>query len=314
MEFAQKLTALEESAQRHLEVLDTEEKTKNALLLPFFDLLGYDPFDVQEVEPGYAVDLDGEGQIETDYAVHLDGAPVMLFQCEEAAVGQNAFEGHSLFRHLDEVEASIVGLTNGLSYWFYTEVATMGGTNDLPFLKFDLLDYEPDQVTDLKRLAKSNFDAEEIFSIAFERQHTQLLQGYLARQREDPDEHFVRFLAAQVHEGGVSEDVLDRLQPVVRSVLQDTASDPDADLLPETPDGPPASAGDPEGQTTEIPVLDSGDEGDPPNGTADASEAPSGEAETEDTEDGEASPEDPEEDTEQKTNIGQEFARRVIGE
>jgi len=318
MEFAQKLSALEERANRQLEVLDTEEKTKNALLLPFFEMLGYDPFNVQEVEPGPVVELGEDGRTEVDYAVHIDGSPVMLFQSKEVTVGRKAFEDHSLYKHLDELEASVVGLTNGLSYWFYTEVATLGGTNDLPFLKFDLFDYDPDQVTDLKRLTKTNFDAEEIFSLAFERQHTQLLEGYFAQQQEEPDEHFVRFIATQIHEGGVSEDFVGRLQPVVQEVLQKTGIDRDAGIQTENLDEDSSL---PDVETDHgdgLPVIDQ--ENSPTEDQVSSTDStaqedreelppePNDPPQTSEDEEG------PDEEAQQESKIGQKFARKVLGE
>lgn len=318
MEFAQKLSALEESANRQLKVLDTEEKTKNALLLPFFEMLGYDPFNVQEVQPGHAVELEEAGRKEVDYAVNIDGSPAMLFQCKEVTVGRKAFEDHSLYRHLDELEASVVGLTNGLSYWFYTEVATLGGTNDLPFLKFDLFDYEPDEVTDLKRLTKSNFDAEEIFSLAFERQHTELLEGYFAQQQEEPDEHFVRFIATQIHEGGVSEDFVGRLQPVVQEVLQNAGIDRDTDMLVQNPGGDASVPSEETDQGAEASVVEN--ENGIPDERSSRTDGVDQENQEEVPSEENGRPQNPEneeapdEEAQEESKIGQEFARRVLGE
>ncbi len=318
MEFAQKLSALEESANRQLKVLDTEEKTKNALLLPFFEMLGYDPFNVQEVQPGHAVELEEAGRKEVDYAVNIDGSPAMLFQCKEVTVGRKAFEDHSLYRHLDELEASVVGLTNGLSYWFYTEVATLGGTNDLPFLKFDLFDYEPDEVTDLKRLTKSNFDAEEIFSLAFERQHTELLEGYFAQQQEEPDEHFVRFIATQIHEGGVSEDFVGRLQPVVQEVLQNAGIDRDTDMLVPNPGGDASVPSEETDQGAEALVVEN--ENGIPDERSSRTDGVDQENQEEVPSEENGRPQNPEneeapdEEAQEESKIGQEFARRVLGE
>jgi len=320
MGFAEELSTLTDRAEDQVQALNTKEKTKNALLLPFFEVLGYDAFNVREVEPRPVVELAGGSHKEVDYAVNIDGAPAMLFQCEEATAGREAFQKDTILRHLEQFEASVVVLTNGLSYWFYTEVAAMGGANSLPFLKFDLFDYDPERVTDLKRFTKSAFDAEEILSLAFKRQHTQLLQNYFAEQQKNPDEHFVRFLAAQIHEGGVSEDILGRLQPVVQTFLEDVEVGGETNLpghdlkVDSSTEGTEFQS---EGASAEERAQNE------PNDHPTTAEGP---IETEDSsaqdnpQNGESKDEDLPEDTsdngdlQQETNIGKELARKVIGE
>lgn len=325
MGLAQKLSTLKDRAEDQAQALNTKDKTKNALLLPFFQMLGYDPFNVREVEPGPTVDLGG-GAEAVDYAVNIDGAPAMLFQCEQATAGREAFEQATLLQRLNKLEATVVGLTNGLSYWFYTEVAAMGSTNLLPFLKLDLFEYEAQQVTDLKRLAKSNFDTEEILALAFERQHTHLLQNYFAEQQENPDEHFVRFLAAQIHEGGVSDDVLEQLQPVVQSFLEDVEVDRETSLPDQDLSGTSASVSDADFQSKEASTDEGnqiqshdrslGTEGpSEPNGSSAQDTSGQESTENENDEEENVSEEESENgDLQQETNIGKELARKVIGE
>lgn len=321
MGLAQTLSTLRDRAEDQGPALNTKEKTKNALLLPFFQMLGYDPFDVREVEPGPTVEL-GDGSSEAvDYAVNIDGAPAMLFQCEDATVGREALKDAPLLRRLETLEATVVGLTNGLSYWFYTKVAAMGGTNLLPFLKLDLFGYESQQVTDLRRLTKSNFDTEEILSLAFERQHTHLLQNYFAEQKENPDEHLVRFLAAQIHEGGVSDDVLGRLQPVVQTFLEDVKVDRETSLPDQNVSEPSSSLNEADLESEEVST-----DGNNQTQASDQSASAVGPAESNDSstqnrsdqesvDEEDSSEESPEnEDLQQETNIGKELARKVIGE
>lgn len=219
MRLPEKLTALKDRAEDQLDILNSKEKTQNALLLPFFDALGYDAFNVREVEPNHVVELDQEGAREVDYAVRIGGTPAMLFQCQEATGDLEAFDPDPLFRHFGELPASLVVLTNGLTYRFFADLGEGTSVDGRPFFEFDLLDYEPEQVTYLELLTKTAFDTEEVLAAAFELKYTRLLQNYLVRQRESPDKHFVRFLAAQIYEGRVSEGVLERFRPVVQRLL-----------------------------------------------------------------------------------------------
>lgn len=219
MNLTSKIDTLQSSAERQLHALSSSKKTENALILPFFEALGYDPFNVREVEPDFEVGREGEGMRTVDYAVKKDGSAIMLFECAEAKTDLDAVADSDLFQYFDEIEADVAAFTNGLSYRFYANLDGDLSVGELPFLEFNLLDYGAEQMEVLKRLTKPVFDGEKIRAAAHELRSSRLLRDYLARQTEAPDDHFVRFLAAQVFEGEVSGELLDHFRPVVRKVL-----------------------------------------------------------------------------------------------
>ncbi|MGB4774016.1 MAG: type I restriction endonuclease, partial [Daejeonella sp.] len=53
--------------------IKTEEATKNALIMPFIQLLGYDVFNPSEVNPEYIADLGIKKGEKVDYAIMKDG-------------------------------------------------------------------------------------------------------------------------------------------------------------------------------------------------------------------------------------------------
>jgi hypothetical protein len=352
MSLSEKISALRESAEGQLDVLNSKEKTKNALLLPFFNALGYDAFNVREVEPGHAVEL-GEEVRNVDYAVKIDGAPAMLFQCEEAATDLDAFNGDPLFRHLGVLDTGLVVLTNGRTYRFFADLGGGGAVDGRPFLEFDLLDYEAEQITFLKLLTKSAFDTDEVLSAAYERKYTRLLQNYLVRQREDLDAHFLRFLAAQIHEGEVSEEILDRFQPVVQKLLrqfdmekrkiqrqatgkgeeveESTATSHSGETEQSTETSPSKDSGQPEKSSvpdeeqagTEAPTQElsskqseNGKEREvtgPPDGVTESEESVRAEHKDGAPDDDESDGDPDDDELEGGTNIAEEFANKVVG-
>ena len=56
----------------------TEEATKNALIMPFFAMLGYDVFDTDEFMPEFVCDVGTKKGEKVDYALLKDGEPVIL--------------------------------------------------------------------------------------------------------------------------------------------------------------------------------------------------------------------------------------------
>ncbi len=327
MELPDQLSTLQAQAERQLQVVDTREKTKNALVLPFFKALGYDPFNLHEVQPGYVVDRAGDDAVTVDYAVLNDDAPALLVQCAEAGTDLQAIDATSVLEGLAAAGGGIAAATNGCQYQFYAMSEAEGAEADAPFLVFDLLDYEtegnaePASVQYLRRLTKPNFDAREARMAAFNLKYTRRLQDYFVQQQETPDRHFVRFLAAQVYEGSVSEEVLDWFHPVVQASLEhldipeararEQALDAGASSArPESPvesDGverePPAEGTEPAPPSEGRPEpLE--EQGTPPHESKNGEEAAGAGGP-----DAEESAEKPEE-----SNIGEEFARKVIGD
>lgn len=220
MALTENISKLQASAERQLHALNTKEKTKNALVLPFFNVLGYDPFDLRDVEPGYAVDVQEGGTHEVDYALKVEGSPVVLVQCKQAETDLDYSDGDPVLQSSADFDPSIVAHTNGLTYRLYLAIEAQAQVAQQPFLEFELLDYSRDDVEELQLLTKSSFDADEVLTVAFDRTYGPRLNEYLAEQKQSPSDHFVRYLAAQVLEGDVPKELVERFRPLVRDVLR----------------------------------------------------------------------------------------------
>ena len=80
MEFIEKINQLKERAVTLRDNLQTEEATKNALVMPFLNALGYDVFNPLEVVPEYIADSRLKKDEKVDYAIKKDGAPIILLE------------------------------------------------------------------------------------------------------------------------------------------------------------------------------------------------------------------------------------------
>lgn len=232
MELLERISDLRSRAEGQLAALDSQRKTENALVLPFFKALGYDPFDVREVEPEFDVGLEEQGMKTVDFALKKQGAPVMLVQCEAAETDLGGYDNRFLFQYFDRLATDIAVFTNGLRYRFYANLDAGIAVDGRPFLEFNLLDHGPDQVEELAPLTQPAFNTEEILSTAYNRVAGQQLRTYLVGQQQSPDDHLVRFMAAQLYEGEVSNDVIEQFRPVVQNVLGELFEDDPEDPAP----------------------------------------------------------------------------------
>ncbi|MFB6231855.1 MAG: hypothetical protein ABEL04_11940 [Salinibacter sp.] len=220
MSFSDEIAGFQSSAKEQLHALNTQEKTQNALLFPFLEILGYEVFDVREVEPGFTIDTEDGNAEQADYAIKRDGAPVMLFHCEEAGTGLGSCDPDSLHRPLRASDAQVGVLTNGIVYRFFVDLGEGNTVDKQPFLEFNLLNHGSDEVQELERMKKSSLDPEDLVSTVRNRKYERLLYDYLQQQWSTPGEEFVRFLAEKIHDGQPTEDVLGRIQPIVRTAIQ----------------------------------------------------------------------------------------------
>lgn len=220
MGLTEEIAALKSKTETQLHALSTKEKTKNALFLPFVKALGYDPFDVREVEPEFAVDVGGNEQMKVDYAIKKGGTPVMLFECKEAGTDLSAYDADPLFRYFSEIEARIGVLTNGIKYRFFADLEDIG-IDERPFLTFNLLDHRRGDVRHLEQMQKATLDVDEVVASARDTKYKQLFKDYLDLQWKGPDEKFVRFMAERVSGEQVSEGFHDTFGPIVQEALQE---------------------------------------------------------------------------------------------
>ena len=231
MDFADQITALAARAGKQLEHIQTEEATKNALVLPFINALGYNVFDPTEVVPEYTADVGIKRGEKVDYAIMRDGRPIMLIECKQAGTDLGKKHASQLFRYFTVTEARIGVLTNGMQYRFFSDLEEKNKMDERPFLEFSLLDPQEMLIQELKKLSKPAFDIDRLLSAAHELKYTKALRGYLAAQWSAPDEDFVKFLTKRVYEGAFTQPVREQFAGIVRRAMHQFINERISDRL-----------------------------------------------------------------------------------
>lgn len=193
--------------------------------MPFIKSLGYDPFDPREVVPEFTSDHGTKKGEKVDYAIRVDGKPVMLFECKHAGATLNTDHADQLFRYFHVTEAKIGVLTNGITFKFFTDLEEENKMDQRPFLTFDLLQVDQSKVEELKRLRKSSFDLEDMLSAAHDLKYRKALLEYLRDQWDEPQEEFVRFMTGRVYDGRITQNVRDQFRGIVHDALRQFVSD-----------------------------------------------------------------------------------------
>jgi predicted type IV restriction endonuclease len=175
---------------KHIE--GNEEATKNALVMPFIRALGYNVFDPTEVKPELTADVGLKKGEKVDYAILKDQRPIILFECKPAGTDLNKFHTSQLYRYFSVTDARFGVLTNGIVYWFYSDLDKPNTMDKKPFLVFDLLNFDEQHVGELRRFSKTAFDVDDILATANDLKYRREIQNIIAREFNQPSDKFER--------------------------------------------------------------------------------------------------------------------------
>ncbi|APZ93607.1 type I restriction endonuclease [Fuerstiella marisgermanici] len=221
MELFDTLTRLSSRLESQRELLGTEEATKNAVIMPIINALGYNVFDPTEVIPEFTADVGVKKGEKVDYAIVIGGEPTILLECKGINTKLDFKHASQLYRYFGVTAARFAVLTNGQHFWFYTDLDSPNKMDTKAFFKFDLDDFDARDVAELSKFAKSVFNLENILANATELKFTQQLSAVLAAEVESPSDDLVRHLTSQIYEGRFTAGVCEQFRPLVKSAFRD---------------------------------------------------------------------------------------------
>ncbi|APO95706.1 type I restriction endonuclease [Xanthomonas vesicatoria] len=198
MDFVDQLRVLATRISTTRALIQTEEATKNAMVMPLIQILGYNVFDPLEVTPEIVADVGTKKGEKVDYAILRDGKPIILFECKKAGAELSINHASQLFRYFHVTAARFGVLTNGLVYRFFTDLEQPNKMDEKPFFEFNVLDFKDRDVEELKKFAKSAFDLQTILTTANELKYTRAIQTRLTELMHQPTEDFVKLVSAEL--------------------------------------------------------------------------------------------------------------------
>lgn len=216
-QLAERVTALKESIQ-------TEEATKNAFIMPFIQMLGYDVFNPLEVVPEMDCDIAKKKGEKIDYAIMKDGSPIMLIECKHWKQDLNLHD-NQLKRYYVASKAKFGVLTNGIIYRFYADLIKENIMDDVPFLEINLEKLREAQIEEVKKFCKENFDLDNILSSANELKYMSEVKKIIRSEFVEPSPEFVKLLTKRVYEGIVTQKVLDQFTDIVKRAVKSHIND-----------------------------------------------------------------------------------------
>ena len=224
MDFSDHIKLLADRTAKLKDNVQTEEATKNALIMPFIQALGYDVFNPMEVVPEFISDIGTKKGEKIDYAIMKDGEPAILIECKHWNQNLDLHDGQ-LLRYFHVSKARFGILTNGVKYKFYTDLVEKNKMDEKPFMQFDITELKDAHIEELKKFHKTYYDPEQIFNTASDLKFMNELKVLLANELRSPSEKFVRHCASDIYPGRITEKVVVQFTELVKRSFQQMISD-----------------------------------------------------------------------------------------
>lgn len=133
-------------------------------------------------------------------------------------------EAHTsqLYRYFSVTAARFAVLTNGIVYWFYSDLDEPNKMDAKPFFEFDMANFRPAQIEELSKFCNENFDVDSILVTASDLKYRSQLMKEFAAELEKPCDELCRMLVGRVYDGKLTANVMGKFTPLVERAIRDT--------------------------------------------------------------------------------------------
>lgn len=236
-----------ERMTRHAEHVKTagphcasEETTKQALILPFLDILGFSPFDPTKVKAEHGADFPGAKANErVDYALFCHAVPVMFIEAK--AYNEN-LTNHcpQLSRYFNATpEVTIAAITNGREWRFFTDLENKNVMDQAPFLTIDFDNLDVSMLDRIYRFRHDEFQPEALRTLAEESIYLTAFARVISSSLRAVDSDFVRYVAGRAGiQRQFNQRFIESITPLVRQAVERAISETVVSGLSSAPAAP----------------------------------------------------------------------------
>ncbi len=193
MELKLKLEQLHQRVNGLKDQICTEEATKNAFVMPFIQILGYDIFNPTEVIPEHICDIGTKKGEKVDYVIRKNDEPILIFECKHWKENADAHNSQ-LHRYYHVSKARFGVLTNGTIYNFYTDLEKPNIMDEKPFLTIDIEDLKDSSLKILESFTKTEYNLESILDSAEALKYIKAIRKEFEKEIENPTDELVKLL------------------------------------------------------------------------------------------------------------------------
>ena len=198
-----------------------ESKTIHSIILPFINALGYDTYNDEEVVPEYSADVGIKHGEKVDYALIIDGKPIILIEVKAATMSLSTTHQSQLFRYFTTTDVRIAILTNGVEAWFYSDLNKPNVMDDEPFFKLNFQEIKDTDINFLKLLCKNNFSIYDIIGHAQTLKNADKIKDYIKSDIINPSDDFIQLVGKAITGNRLRKHEVESFQASIKSAFSE---------------------------------------------------------------------------------------------
>ena len=224
MEFKIAIKNLAEKIEKIRDNVQTEEATKTSFILPMLNILGYDVFDPTVVVPEFTADIGRKKNEKVDYAIMREDKPLILI---EVKPHNQKLDRHKtqLERYFTVTDSKFAILTNGIEYWFYSDLDELNKMDQQPFLIINLLNLKDRDIKELEKFKADNFDIDNILNMAGSRKYVNSIKEIFKREVKEPSDELIRFFASKLTDKPLRQSVIEEFRKYTQKAFSEITDD-----------------------------------------------------------------------------------------
>ncbi|WP_330529123.1 type I restriction endonuclease [Borreliella valaisiana] len=218
LNFIKSIKDVSRKIQNYKDLIENEAQTRQNLIDPFLDAMGYDHTDPSIVKVEYKADIPKfNGPKKADYIVYptkKEEEPTILIEAKYHN-SREKLENHlkqlkPYFENIRSQEKRVEFgiLTDGIEYRFYSDLDKDNLLDNEPFMVINLEKLTSKDFGYLKKFSKNSLNIEEARAFALEKKYTDKLLDYLKKEMKNTSDDFLEFFKTKI---GFKETYLDNI-------------------------------------------------------------------------------------------------------
>ncbi|MEN4759808.1 type I restriction endonuclease [Chryseobacterium sp. C39-AII1] len=199
MDLKIKLEQLHQKVVGLKDQISTEEATKNAFVMPFIQILGYDIFNPTEVVPEHVCDIGTKKGEKVDYVIKNNDEPIFIIECKHWKESADAHNSQ-LHRYYHVSKTRFGVLTNGIIYNFYTDLEKPNIMDEKPFFTINIEDLKDSSIKILESFTKKDYNLNSILDSAEALKYIKAIRKEFEKEIENPSDELVKLLVNRFFE------------------------------------------------------------------------------------------------------------------
>ena len=244
---SQLLVDLQTHAERASEVDESrtgEAETKNFLIEPFLEILGYDCRNQRDVWLEYTADVAGLKGEKVDYVLIRDDNPVILVEAKARGTAfseRNIKQVARYFPHV--ISAQIAIFTDGINWLWFKGQGDSEGSHLLdtrPFLTYNVQNPSDEAAEWLVWVSKPDFDVGRLLHVARRLEFIDRVYNWIHETLVKPNHQGASVLNSLGEIGATEKEIpllVDAVDVAMRRIMAEHATVPEQPAPPDEPSG-----------------------------------------------------------------------------